>query len=112
MSNTAESVKGNVFITGFWGWNNFKWICRELMKLGSNEPSYFSQKRINTFVAFYSGQMGMASILIYMMNRPEYLSMGEFLLWAATEFAIAGYALNQTQKEKMAKMGLDQEKTS
>lgn len=84
----------------FFGWKNFKWLVIELRKLGANEPSYFSQKRINAFIAFYSGQIGMASILIYMMNRPTYLSMGEFLLWAVTEFGIAGYAIKETQKEK------------
>jgi hypothetical protein len=26
--------------------------------------------------------------------------MGEFLLWAAAEFAVSGYIINQIQKEK------------
>ena len=88
----------------FFGWKNFKWLVVELRKLGSNENSYFSQKRINTFVAFYIGQLGMLGIYFYMISRPQYLSMGEFLLWAGVEFAVAGYSLDKTQKEKIARI--------
>ena len=30
--------------------------------------------------------------------------MGEFLLWAAAEFAVSGYMINQIQKEKKEKI--------
>jgi hypothetical protein len=30
--------------------------------------------------------------------------MGEFLLWAAAEFAVSGYMINQIQKEKKEKL--------
>jgi hypothetical protein len=33
--------------------------------------------------------------------------MGEFLLWAAAEFAVSGYMINQIQKEKKSETTTD-----
>jgi len=83
----------------FFGWTNTKWFIKELIKTLSNEESYFSQKRIQTFVAFMSAEIGLNAYLFHNHNT---LGMGDVLLWASLQFTIAGYVLSQTQKEKKA----------
>lgn len=81
----------------FFGWSNIRWFLLEIGKLYSAEKSYFSKKRIESGLAFLIGQWGM---IFYMLEKHENLSMSEVLFWTATEFAIAGYMINQIQKEK------------
>jgi hypothetical protein len=81
----------------FFGWENFKWLVRELIKMYSAEKSFFSKKRIESGIAFVIGQWGM---IFYLLEKHSSLSMSEILFWTATEFAIAGYMINQIQKEK------------
>ena len=63
----------------------------------SAKKSYFSKKRIESGVAFGIAQWGM---IFFLMEHHSRLTMGEFLLWAAAEFAVSGYIINQIQKEK------------
>ena len=83
--------------TYFFGWENIKWLVRELRDVYSSKKSYFSKKRLESAVAFIVAQWGMIFFLIEHHLR---LTMGELLLWAAAEFAISGYMINQIQKEK------------
>lgn len=87
-------------INGFFGWNNFKWVVKELIKMYSNIPSFFSYKRFQTGVAFLTFQIG-ARYALY--NHVH--SISDFLLWASAELLICGYTLNQTQKEKKEENG-------
>ena len=87
----------NIFIDGFFGWNNIKWLIKEIGKLYSSEPSYFSKKRFESSIAFIIAQWGM---VLYLWNNYTTLTMSDFLLWAAAEFVIAGYYVTQIQKEK------------
>lgn len=81
----------------FWGWENIKWFFREIMNVYSSKPSYFSKKRVESGVAFVVAQWGM---IFFLLEKHSTLSMGEFLLWAAAEFAVSGYIINKIQKEK------------
>ena len=81
----------------FFGWENIKWVISELIKIYSSQDSYFSKKRIESGVAFLIAQWGM---IFFLMEKHSSLTMGEFLLWAAAEFAVSGYIINQIQKEK------------
>ena len=81
--------------TLFFGWENFKWLVRELIKMYSAEKSFFSKKRIESGIAFVIGQWGM---IFYLLEKHSSLSMSEILFWAATEFAITGYIINQIKK--------------
>lgn len=81
----------------FFGWGNIKWGIKELIKIYSPKPSYFSKKRIESGVAFLIAQWGM---IFFLLQKYETLSMGEFILWAAAEFAVSGYIINKIQKEK------------
>ena len=81
----------------FFGWTNIKFLIKELIKLYSNEPSYFSKKRVESGIAFIVGQFGMIYFLVINIGK---LTASDIVLWAGIEFAIAGYIVNQIQKEK------------
>ena len=81
----------------FFGWFNVKFLIKELVKLYSNEPSYFSKKRVESGIAFIVGQWGMIYFLVQNIDK---LTTSDIALWAGVEFAIAGYIINQIQKEK------------
>lgn len=81
----------------FFGWSNIKWLITQIINIYSNKPSYFSKKRIESGVAFIIAQWGM---IFFILEKHSTLTMGEFLLWAATEFAVSGYIVNKIQKEK------------
>lgn len=87
----------NLLKNGFFGWENIKWLFREIMNIYSAKSSYFSKKRIESGIAFVIAQWGM---IFFLMEKHSTLSMGEFLLWAAAEFAVSGYIINKIQSEK------------
>jgi hypothetical protein len=90
----------------FFGWENIKWFIREIGKIYSSQPSFFSKKRIESGVAFIIAQWGM---IYFLITHASALTMGEFLLWAAAEFAVSGYIINQIQKEKISSKPEDSE---
>ena len=90
-------MKKNYLKDGFFGWENIKWLFREIRNIYSAKSSYFSKKRIESGIAFIIAQWGM---IFFLINKYSTLSMGEFLLWAAAEFAVSGYMISQIQKEK------------
>ena len=79
------------------GWTNIKWVIKELTKLYSDEKSYFSKKRVESGIAFLIGQWGM---IYYIYVNIDKLTSSDIALWAGIEFALAGYIINQIQKEK------------
>lgn len=83
--------------TYFFGWTNLRWFLKELMDIYSTKNSYFSKKRVESGLAFIIAQWGM---IFFLLEKHSKLSMGEFLLWAAAEFAVSGYIINKIQKEK------------
>ena len=74
-----------------------KWFFTELLAMYSGKSSYFSKKRVESGVAFIIAQWGM---IFFLLEKHSTLSMGEFLLWAAAEFAVSGYIINKIQQEK------------
>jgi hypothetical protein len=81
----------------FFGWSNCKWFLRELRDIYSNKNSFFSKKRVESGIAFIIAQWGM---IFFLLQKYQTLTMGEFILWAAAEFAVSGYIINKIQKEK------------
>lgn len=81
----------------FFGWENIKWGFKELLNVYSSKNSYFSKKRLESGLAFVIAQWGM---IFFLLEKHSTLTMGEFLLWAAAEFAVSGYIINKIQKEK------------
>jgi len=82
----------------FFGWTNIKWFIKEIAALYSGKNSYFSKKRIESGIAFIIGQWGMIYFIIQNIST---MSTSDIVLWSGVEFAIAGYMLNQIQKEKL-----------
>lgn len=85
------------FINGFFGWVNIKWAMREFLKVYSDEPSFFSKKRIESSIAFIIAQIGM---VIYFYYNYKVMDMSDFVLWVGIEFAVSGYYVTQIQREK------------
>jgi hypothetical protein len=81
----------------FFGWSNIKFLIKELIKLYSNEPSYFSKKRVESGIAFIVGQWGM---IYFLTQNIDKLTTSDIAIWVGVEFAIAGYMINHIQKEK------------
>lgn len=81
----------------FFGWTNIKWLLTEVLKIYSSQNSFFSKKRVESGIAFIIAQWGM---IFFLLEKHKTLTMGEFLLWAAAEFAVSGYIINKIQKEK------------
>lgn len=90
----------------FFGWSNIKWLIREIASMYSTQPSFFSKKRMESGIAFAIGQFGM---IFFLLKKYQSLSMSDFLIWAGIEFAVAGYMINQIQKEKRVKSEVSEE---
>lgn len=76
---------------------SIKWFFTEIINMYSPKTSFFSKKRIESGIAFIVAQWGM---IYFLVKHEDKLTMGEFLLWASVEFAIAGWMIDKIQKEK------------
>jgi hypothetical protein len=94
-----KEILNKIFVTSFFGWNNIKFIIKELIKIGSSKQSFFSKKRIEAGIAFFVLQWGMIESMNYMLEK-ENTPMSEFAMWAAIEAFICGYALNKIEEAK------------
>lgn len=81
----------------FFGWNNIKFIIKEILKIYSTGQSFFSKKRIESGVAFIIAQWGM---IYFLINKINNMTSSDLAIWAGIEFAVSGYIINQIQKEK------------
>lgn len=81
----------------FFGWNNIKWLIKEIGNLYTGKDSFFSKKRVESGIAFAVGQWGM---IYFLLQKLDSMNTSDIVLWAGVEFAISGYMLNQIQKEK------------
>jgi hypothetical protein len=81
----------------FFGWENTKWVIREIGKIYSSKSSVFSKKRIESGIAFIVAQWGM---IFFLLEKHSTLTMTDLIMWAGVEFAISGYIIHQIQKEK------------
>lgn len=79
---------------------DFKWFTKEIMFLYSSKPSFFSKKRIESGIAFIIAQIGM---IFYFMEHHSTMDMTAMMLWAGTEFTIAGYVVSHIEKSKRQK---------
>lgn len=87
-------------------YEKIKWFITELINIYSNKPSFFSKKRIESGIAFIIAQWGM---IFFLLEKHKTLTMGEFLLWAAAEFAVSGYIINKIEKSKGKKLDTQNE---
>ena len=84
----------------FFGWDNFKWMITEMNKMYSGATdSFYSKKRIESGLAFIALQWGM---IYYLLKHSEKMTMTDMLIWAGVEAGVAGYMINQIEKNNKA----------
>ncbi|MFZ4414183.1 MAG: hypothetical protein ACOYOV_13960 [Bacteroidales bacterium] len=81
----------------FFSWSNFRWFIKEIMKLYSDQPSYFSKKRVESGIAFVIAEWG---AIFFLLNKWQLMTTQDFGIWMGLQLAVAGYIINQIQKEK------------
>lgn len=81
----------------FFGWSNIKWVIREFYSIFTSKSTFFSKKRMESGIAFIVAQFGM---IYFLVKNVSTMNTYDICIWAATEFAVAGYMINQIQKEK------------
>jgi hypothetical protein len=81
----------------FFGWTNIKWLIKETFAIFSSKPSYFSKKRMESGTAFIIAQFGM---IYFLLKNVDKMNTYDICIWAATEFAVAGYMISHIQREK------------
>ena len=69
-------------------WNNFKFLVKELVKLGSKKTSYFDQQEVNEITAFISA---MSMIWTWFFYHIGNMGLGEIVGLTSPLFIIAGY---------------------
>jgi hypothetical protein len=80
---------------GFWA--NIKWFFKEWINVYSDRPSFFSKKRVESGIGFIIAEWGM---IYFLLENIKTMGMSGFALWASIQFFVAGYMVNQIQKEK------------
>ncbi len=83
--------------TYFFGWGNFRKLIKELVKMYSDKPSFFSKKRIESGIAFIILQWGMVYWMILNVNQ---MHVEQVFIWATIECVICGYTLSKIEAEK------------
>ena len=76
---------------------NLNWFFSELIKLLSNEKSYFSKKRFESFCFFI---LVLLSFIIFMAVNMATIEALEFLEVTGALMIYSGYTVRQIQKEK------------
>jgi hypothetical protein len=93
----------------FIGWTNLKWLIKEFIAMYSTHDSYFSKKRFESSIAFLGA---MTLILWHAYYSRATITNSEILADAALLFTIAGYTVNQIQKEKSLTPGTPAKKVA
>ena len=76
---------------------NIKWFFKEWLNVYSDRPSFFSKKRVESGIGFIIAEWGM---IFFLLENITTMGMSGFALWASIQFFVAGYMVNQIQKEK------------
>jgi len=76
---------------------NLKWFFGELIKLLSDEKSYFSKKRVESFIIFLAV---LITYVWYCIVNITTMSATDFTLVSGAMMVYGGYTVNSIQKEK------------
>jgi hypothetical protein len=76
---------------------NLKWFFSELIKLLSDEKSYFSKKRVESFIIFLAV---LITYIWYCIVNITTMSATDFTLVSGAIMVYGGYTVNSIQKEK------------
>ena len=80
------------------GRKNLTWLIKELVKMYSaGQKSWFSKKRIESGVAFIIAEHG---AMFWLAKKYSEMTTSDFGIWISIQLAVAGWMVNQIQKEK------------
>ncbi len=75
------------------------WLPKELLKIYSNEESFFSKKRIESGIGFFAGT---GIICCYVWTHRNSMSNWDMVIDAGVLLGIAGYNISKIQTEKLS----------
>jgi uncharacterized membrane protein len=77
-------------------YNRFLWHLKELNKTLSNEPSYYSSKRLERLVLFVSANL---IVDYYVWEHHSEMTTSDILLVFGAKMVYAGFQVKQIQKD-------------
>jgi hypothetical protein len=90
MKTPLKNVKNTKYLLG---WTNIKWFLREMVLIYSSKKSFFLKEWNQVLVLQL--RVGYDFFLI-----KKYDVMSDFGIWASIQFVVAGYMVNQIQREE------------
>ena len=78
-------------------WNEIVFVYTELKKTLSNEPSFFSSKRIERAILFLTA---IVTSNVWFWSHYPNLDVNEIALYIGIHLGYAGFTMSQSQKEK------------
>lgn len=76
---------------------NIKWFFNELLKMWSDEKSYFSKKRVESSIIFVTV---LVTYVWYCIENIGVMSATDFTIISGAMMVYGGYTVSQIQKEK------------
>lgn len=80
-------------------WDFIKWFCWEMIKTLSNEPSFFSSKRLERFGIFLNANILLDICVHELLVSGKIDYVGAIAIYTA-QMIYAGYTMKQTFNEK------------
>ena len=74
-----------------------KWFFSELLKLWSDEKSYFSKKRVESSIIFVAV---LVTYIVYCFRNFNVMTATDFTIISGAMMVYGGYTVTQIQKEK------------
>lgn len=78
-------------------WAYLKWVVKELIATCSDQPSYFSKKRIQSWLLF---DAGLGAMMWWLFEHIHTMTYMEIIAFSSVLFGAAGYQIRTIQKEK------------
>ena len=78
-------------------WKSFRWLVKELVATCSDQPSYFSKKRIQSWILF---DAAVTCLLWWFWNHQDELELMQVLEVYGALIIAAGYQISTIQREK------------
>lgn len=74
-----------------------KWFFSELLKMWSDQPSFFSKKRIESSMIFMAV---LVTYLVYCYENFNVMTATDFTIISGAMMVYGGYTVSQIQREK------------
>lgn len=88
-------------------WDYIKWVIKQLIATCSDKPSYFSKKRIQSWLLF---DAGLGAMMWWLFEHIHTMTYMEIIAFSSVLFGAAGYQISTIQKEKRFNKNLEKDK--